>query len=98
MPQSVKPTYAGKVRIWVKHWYLPGTYNVPNDGYLTIGSSDWIRNFACYADAKEWIEEQDARTYILANGENDRPSYRIVRAGKLGVVMTAQMVEQWGNG
>lgn len=42
------------------------------------GETDRI--FPTFIDAQEWIDEQENSVYVLSNGEDGRPEYRIIQS------------------
>jgi hypothetical protein len=72
-------THDGPCRIWAEPQYYPGTAGAPRDDFARDDSHD-IREYATYAEAQDWIDEQGAETYYLQHGEHSRPTYTIVEA------------------
>lgn len=70
--------------IKVSPCYSAGTYNAPQEHYLTIGEiennhDDEIALFDNKESAQKAIDELESGDYYLSHGEMGRPSYEIVR-------------------
>jgi hypothetical protein len=56
-----------------RHWYGP-----TETSSLIVGSNLEPLEFTSFAEAKEWIEEEDGSVYYLAHNESCRPTYKVV--------------------